>query len=490
MRLLFYLLFTLLLSTCSRKAYENQFNQSISSDLLSAEAVAEDLDYLHAAVERVAPLPYLTTDTARVAAEYAAMKARGAQSPVRFYESLLRVLGSYDAAHYFVQFPKDAYLQELRDADVGVLPFKTELRKGYDDHLEIVDVFPGTDSLHVGWQLLKINGLDADSLFKAYYRYVGGVDSWKERTVSERFHLYLYLNGTQSPFTLGMVSNQSHYEEYTYDGYRYHRNEEFRTVPKAAPDNPTQRLSRKVAFKLLDQTGYLRLSSFSGYDYELYRQFLQESFTELQETGAERLIVDLRGNGGGNDQLARWLLDYTTDKPYRFYGGNYLKVSPEAKRNYRYSPFLPWVMRQMPYGPGIRLAGERHPVERNLYKFKAAPSEAPVPNPLRFHGPVFYIIDSGVYSSGVSLANAVEDFDLGTLIGQPTGGAPTEPGELVRLRLPQSGFTVNLPSKYFIRANGDAGNLEAVQPEVVVPGWKLARLGATGLVELIDNLDR
>ena len=51
-------------------------------------------------------------------------------------------------------------------------------------------------------------------------------------------------------------------------------------------------------------------------------------------------------------------------------------------------------------------------------------------------------------------------YDLGTLIGQPTGGAPTEPGEVIYLRLPDSGLRVGLPSKYFIRANGDADNLE------------------------------
>lgn len=72
--------------------------------------------------------------------------------------------------------------------------------------------------------------------------------------------------------------------------------------------------------EMLDErTGYLRISSFTGVTYEQY----QEAFSQLEEEGMERLVVDLRGNPGGllssvceilRQILPEGLIVYTEDK--------------------------------------------------------------------------------------------------------------------------------------------------------------------------------
>ena len=483
MRVLTLFLF-LVLSTCSRKAYQARLNQPVPDTTLSAEAVRADLDYLHAAVERISPRPYLNADPAVVAAEYELMKTRGAQSPVRFYESLRRVLATYNASHYSVSMPADIYRQELKDKDLGVFPFQGSLQ---DDQYVIDRHFRPEDSLLMGATLHRINGMDADSLFLDYQRYEGGLETAKRYYIRQIFYLLLYSNGIHSPFQFDVTLVDGNRTIIEHDGYRYPSSRNINEKPKQTAE---ERLAQEVSFRMIDRTGYLRVSSFSGYDYAAYQELLVRAFTTLATEGGERLVVDARGNGGGNDLLARWLLTYTTDKPYRFYGGQHFKVSKEANRNFRYSPYLPWLFRQIPYGLYIRLSMKKHPAERNLYvrDTKNKP-EAPKENPFRFSGPVYYVIDNGTYSSGVTLVNAVEDYDLGTLIGQPTGGAPTEPGEVIYLRLPNSGLRVGLPSKYFIRANGDADNLEPVRPDVLIERGRLQAMTAEELAAFVDNLD-
>jgi len=48
-------------------------------------------------------------------------------------------------------------------------------------------------------------------------------------------------------------------------------------------------------------------------------EFFQESFGAIREAGTETLILDVRNNGGGADELGKLLLSYLLDKPFKYY---------------------------------------------------------------------------------------------------------------------------------------------------------------------------
>lgn len=482
-----YLLLLLLAAGCSRKAYHARFAEPVGPEPIPAEAVAADLDYLFAAVERAAPLPYLTTDSTRVRATYQAAKQRGSHTPLEFYESLLKITGSYEASHYFVRMPKEVYLAELSTSGSGLFPCFVSLDK---NELTVDRPFRRADSALVGAIVHRVNGLDADSLFQDYYQYFGGTTFTKHYNVRDDFHHLLFVNGLRSPFTLDITDASGQRRTVVHDGHYLARKDEAEEKTEDAPPTEAEKLAEEVEYRTMGTTGYLRISALAGYDYDLYRAFLAETFATVRQDGVERLVVDLRGNGGGNDQLGRWLLDYVNDQPYRFYGGQYMKISPEARRNFRYSNYLPWLIRQLPFGLISRIMGKRHPTERNLYETKAGDPQAPDAEPLRFAGQVYFTIDNGTYSSGVTLANAVGDYKLATLVGQPTGGAPNEPGELLQLKLPRSGFQIYLPSKYFIRANGNINDPNPVLPDVTIDRDRLRGMSAADLVDFVTGLER
>jgi hypothetical protein len=92
----------------------------------------------------------------------------------------------------------------------------------------------------------------------------------------------------------------------------------------------------------------------------------------------------------------------------------------------------------------------------------------PANSPLRFDGPVCFLIGNSTFSSAMMLANAVADFKLATLIREETGDPPTAFGELYTFTLPHSRFTINVSTAHFVRANGDATDQRPVLPDIKV----------------------
>jgi hypothetical protein len=66
------------------------------------------------------------------------------------------------------------------------------------------------------------------------------------------------------------------------------------------------------------------------------------------------------------------------------------------------------------------------------------------------------------------MANAVEDFNLGILVGEPTKSIPRELSNALPLKTPHAKIAFVVPASLFTRANGDANNFEPVKPDVII----------------------
>jgi hypothetical protein len=66
------------------------------------------------------------------------------------------------------------------------------------------------------------------------------------------------------------------------------------------------------------------------------------------------------------------------------------------------------------------------------------------------------------------LANAVEDYELAPLIGEPTTSPPNYFGEILKFDLPRTKLRAQSSVARFVRANGDASNPHPVRPDIAV----------------------
>ena len=65
-----------------------------------------------------------------------------------------------------------------------------------------------------------------------------------------------------------------------------------------------------VAYKVNDNTGYIKISQFAQ---TTYHEFM-EAVEKLKSQGVEKLILDLRGNGGGIMEAATMIADQFLDE--------------------------------------------------------------------------------------------------------------------------------------------------------------------------------
>ena len=182
------------------------------------------------------------------------------------------------------------------------------------------------------------------------------------------------------------------------------------------------------------KTGIIRFNYFVRR--KEFDKFLKKTFTKIKEKKYRYLIIDLRKNGGGDSKIAEDLLNYLTEKPYRVFGGAKVKISKYTLKYAKKQPFI------------------KKLVVDSIYSF-ASPAKAPPKNPLRFTGKIFVLISSYTFSTASDFAAVIKDFEIGTLIGEETGGLPTSYGDSWPVTLPNSHLSLMVSWKYFVRPNGN-----------------------------------
>jgi hypothetical protein len=199
------------------------------------------------------------------------------------------------------------------------------------------------------------------------------------------------------------------------------------------------------------------------YDNGAFRAFIDESFERFLAAGAERLIIDLRDNPGGDSSFSDLMLGWFATRPFRFASAFRIKASPEAIASNR-----------------ERLdaaKGRADPVSsRYAALYAAAGPGATVDFPVadaqprqgpRFTGPVFVIVNRNSYSNAVAVAATVQDYRFGTILGEETSDLATTYGAMEHFTLPRTGLVVGFPKAYIVRPNGRT-EARGVVPDIAI----------------------
>ncbi len=83
-------------------------------------------------------------------------------------------------------------------------------------------------------------------------------------------------------------------------------------------------------------------------------------------------------------------------------------------------------------------------------------------------GQVYVLIGRNTHSAAMMMANAIEDFDLGILVGEPTWSIPRDMSNALPLKTPNAKISFLVPASLFTRASGDAKNNDPVIPDVII----------------------
>jgi C-terminal processing protease CtpA/Prc len=179
---------------------------------------------------------------------------------------------------------------------------------------------------------------------------------------------------------------------------------------------------------------------------ENFSQFLDSAFKDIKNKHAQKLLIDIRGNQGGNDGNGELLYAYLTAKPFLYYAAQETAAG--------------------------RFNSEDHP---NLALQQ--------PKENNFKGKVFILMDGRSFSASTEFSAIVKANSRGKFIGEECGGGylGNTSGNEAFVTLPNSKIIVRIPTvKYSMAINNTSNNNTSIKPDF--PFYKT-------IVGIVENED-
>ena len=312
----------------------------------------------------------------------------------------------------------------------------------------IVANYSNNSSIVAGDKISSINNISVTELREHLFQFVmGEEDIFKEILLEKHLRRWLWeIYQFEGDYELVVKSNSQQLKK-TVKGIS---EKDFLNKHEARVNAKNTAAS---TFTLLAEQSLaiLKLDSFEPVAKDQFIPFLEQSFTTIQQEGIKHLIIDLRENGGGNFPYPNALLGFITDRAIapNLYPRMEITTSPQVKEWFQASTpwYLPWFIASF------------HPFFEQLSdttgKIVNPPSELKtLENPLRYDGKVYVLISNYTFSAASMLAVTIKDFELGTLIGEETGGRANFYGSSYQFDLPHTGIATRVSYAQFIRPSG------------------------------------
>jgi len=431
------------------------------------EELAADLDDLFAIIEEVHPDPYTVLSRDEVARRRAALVA-GLDRPLtraEFQPRVAELVAALGDGHTAVGLPWPEWWRYVGGPQ-GCFPLDLEWHAPEADDgrgrliVRRTAFVTAGGELAPGARVLSIGGRPADELFTRFLlQHSGETEAFRAGSVEKWLPMHLWLEGLEPPFALRFTSAVEPGRELEVE------------APGMAWDAVVRGLAPPGGWKRLmlafhpDGVVVLTIDTFAG-DLGPWEDYLEEVFERLAADPPRALVVDLRSNGGGDSRLGDELLQYLCDRPWRQASRKEWKMS-DRYRDFFKTFLVPWV-RWMPvqylhptgWAMWTTPTGELYVIDEPLVE--------PRDEPLRYRGPLAWLIGPGTFSSATSLAKAVAQFDIGLLVGEPTGGVASGFGEVLPFQLPRTRLSAQVSSARHVGPSGDPSERGPVQPDLLV----------------------
>lgn len=201
--------------------------------------------------------------------------------------------------------------------------------------------------------------------------------------------------------------------------------------------------------QLKPNVAYLRLGDFETWEWKAdYKKYLDSVFAITINAKTENLIVDIRGNEGGDDEARTEVLSYIATKPFG--------CENPMRRLYK---FLSIPDTLLPYLKTWNKEFKEPKKEKDYLKVNGyyekidttnLPCEPTNPKNNNYKGKVYLLTNANNSSTTFTMADIFKNYKFGIIVGEPTGGTKQglNGGQFFFLRLPFSKFEIDLPIIY------------------------------------------
>jgi hypothetical protein len=378
-----------------------------------------------------------------------------------FYRVVAPAVAGVKCGHTGVRVRPDLSRQKPR------LPLEVRVLDG--KLFVLRDLSAGPSSL-AGQEIRSINGVPADQLVQTMFAATPGDGDVQ----SSRFFRMggwsfatnlIELLGLESPYTVILRDGKSGREQTV----QINGLEEAKLRAAARtqfPQDERPKEAAKLTFLDDGKIAVLKVNGFGGYvdaaRKKDLRKFFPESFTEISKHKSSVLILDLRNNGGGADDLGKLLLSFLIDEPFKYYDDLVVNAVDFSFKKYT----------SLTREQQARLTGmlERQP--NGKYRMVKHPNwGTQQPSKPTFTGKVYILINGGSFSTTSEFLSHVHARKRATFIGAESGGGyygnTSGPGLL--LTLPNTGLQAYVPlMTYYMAVRDYKGAAHGVVPDYPV----------------------
>jgi hypothetical protein len=189
-----------------------------------------------------------------------------------------------------------------------------------NDQLFVVDPLSNEDQVAVKDEILSINGVPVPDLIADIYQHIpsqGYIETTKK-------HYFNQWSTALIAYALGLPDAYEVHMKGKVDPIGLRKAASFK-APYWDPSIPF--CNDNLCFEILagSKTAVMTIASFNYYPWNnlnVFIDFVDKSFKEIEKEGIENLVIDLRFNGGGSAESSIHLLRYLVREPFTYYANS------------------------------------------------------------------------------------------------------------------------------------------------------------------------
>jgi|CXWL01.1.fsa_nt_gi hypothetical protein len=427
--------------------------------LYQPQALAEDLAVLRTAINEGHPgaLRYLTATELQGEFDAAVGRIVGPMDALSFYRIVAPVVAALRDGHTAIDLSEADSAVFVDDAPL--IPLRVLVNDG---RLFVLRDLSGGDL--AGREIVTINGEPVRDVLANMMQVTpgdGGIVSGREHRLSTGLQfnrLYSLLRGPNATYQVE-VRRRFGLRSRALEG-----------MSLAALDQawlerfPTDRATHppaELSYRDEGAIALLTIRNFGGFADLAHQQrldaFFAETFRDIKARRTRTLVIDLRDNGGGRDELGRQLFAYLAAEPFRYYAGLYLRSSAFSFSQYA-DPPIP--------GPPPNLY--ETDVEGRLRWLENPNYGVHQPEADRFSGRVFVLMNGGSFSTTAEFLSVAHSNRRAVFIGEEAAGGyyGNTSGVAMMVTLPNTGIRLHLPlQRYEVAVAGFSHADRGVPPD-------------------------
>ncbi|MEG2412852.1 MAG: S41 family peptidase [Clostridium sp.] len=207
------------------------------------------------------------------------------------------------------------------------------------------------------------------------------------------------------------------------------------------------------------KTAYIKIRSFNN-EYMAKNQATIQKFLLNECADVDNIIIDIRGNGGGNNQFGEFLISALSDKPLYM---SYYDCFKDTKFMDEY--YFSRMLSEKEINKS-EIPNSNYDLN-NFRIYNVDKTITPYGNSIKFKGDIYILVDDIVYSASEYFASIIKDTKFAEIIGTTTGGDGLGPEPIATL-LPNSKIAIQFSSTLSMNSVGIVNEEVHTEPDIYI----------------------